>query len=277
MIDQNTWNPPYSLHLAGYGSIKSRDYRYDTSREVTTPHRLLAKYTRSGQGILYIKGKRHVLNPGDLFVIERPGPYIYCYEGNGTPWEFSYFSIISSIPGPMLPEKLQNSPVFPAGNTPEFLDLFNSIVKRRAAPSFQPDLNDSVYVCRFIINYIKLRETESRRHHPTVEKMRKYLENHFAEKIDLPELCSSLKYSQEALTRLFSAEYGIPPNRYLRKFRMRHAIKLLRESNLSIKEISQSCGFETQNYFCRIFRQSFGMNAGNYRRNPDIWLEEQSS
>jgi len=275
MIDINTWKPPYSLYLAGHGSVKSRDYHFDTRQKLASPRRLLAKYTRSGQGVLYIKDKRYELNPGDLFVIERPGPYVYCYEGNGTPWEFSYFSISASVPGPMLPKNLLDDPIFKTGENHEFMDLFDSIVKRRATVNFQPDINDSVYACRFIVSYIKLRESDSRKYHPTVRKLHKYLEEHFTENISLSELCSSLKYSQEALTRLFSTEYGIPPNRYLRRLRMYHAVKLLRESNLSIKEISQICGFETQNYFCRIFRQSYEISAGSYRRNPDIWLEEQ--
>ncbi len=274
MVDSISWSPPYSLFMAGSGSVRSRDYYYDTTRLQTSPHRLLVKYTKSGQGTLYVKDKRYELNPGDLFVIERPGPFVYCYEGDGTPWEFSYFSISSEVSGPMLPLGLLEYPVFSAGEIHEFMDLFNTIVKRRTAVDFQPDLNDSVYACQFIVSYIKLRTGEEKTHHPAVEKLRQYLENNFAVNINLPKICRNLKYSQEALTRLFSAEYGMPPNRYLRKLRMEHALKLLRESNLSIKEISSTCGFDTQNYFCRIFRQTFGMSAGCYRRNPDIWLGE---
>lgn len=66
--------------------------------------------------------------------------------------------------------------------------------------------------------------------------------------------------------RLFTAGTGMPPHRMLLQCRIRKACRLLAATNLSIKEISDRCGFASPAEFSRSFRKHIGMTAAGYRR-----------
>ena len=53
--------------------------------------------------------------------------------------------------------------------------------------------------------------------------------------------------------------------RYIRKFRLEVAAKLLLNTNFPVKEIAQMSGFNTVSYFCKIFRQVYKRSPQNYR------------
>jgi AraC-like DNA-binding protein len=267
------WKPPFYLYWAGCGSAKDRRYSNDVMK-TPPPRRLLVKYTLSGQGVLYVKDKRHELNCGDLFVIERPGPYLYCYEGNGEPWKFIFFSIGFSSPPGVLPVALQENPVFPIGEQPKLKSMIEELVKIRMEPGDRTSMLGSSLAYRFLLTYIKIRTEEQISISPAAEKLRLYLTENFAERLDLGELSHDLRYSQEALIRLFTAAFGLSPGKYLQRLRLRCALELLQNSSLSIKEIAEECGYYSQNYFCRMFRQSFGITASGYRANPNPLLYE---
>ena len=46
------------------------------------------------------------------------------------------------------------------------------------------------------------------------------------------------------------------------------AKKLLATSNLMIKQVAAACGFSSQQYFCRVFRDTYGRSPISQRRGP---------
>ncbi len=267
------WKPPFYLYHAGKGSANSRRYYNDAAVE-TRPRRLLIKYTISGQGVLYVKGKRLELHPGDIFVIERPGPYVYCYEGSGEPWKFSFVSIVFSSPPEFLPSGLRENPVLSLNGQPKLKNMMDELVEIRLDPEFRASLQDSALAYRFLLSYINSGAEDTNNVHPAAEKLRIRLAGNFAEQFNLSDICRELKYSHESLTRIFSETYGISPGKYLQQVRLSHALKMLQYGNSSVKEVAVLCGFNSLNYFCRVFRKTFGVTAGEYAKNPNPLLDE---
>ena len=270
---QHNWKPPFYLYVAGRGSGKDRRY-YNDMKIPSPPRRLLIKYTLSGQGTLYVKDQRFELNPGDVFVIERPGPYVYCYESDGEPWNFAYVSIGFTSPAGLLPPALRENPVLSLTAHPQLKTMLEELVEIRLDPEFRASLLDSALAYRFLLTFIEAKTEARTPIHPAAEKLRARLVKDFTEPVKLGDLCRKLLYSQEALTRIFTATYGLPPVKFLRELRLRHALELLRNSSLSVKEIAAASGFSSENYFCRVFRQTFGTTPASYARNPNPLLSE---
>ncbi|MBO9202389.1 MULTISPECIES: helix-turn-helix domain-containing protein [Niastella] len=63
----------------------------------------------------------------------------------------------------------------------------------------------------------------------------------------------------------FAAITGKSPMAMLREIRMRHATRLLKNSNLSIDQVSKESGYNSKNSFARVFRQTFGKYPNEYR------------
>lgn len=59
---------------------------------------------------------------------------------------------------------------------------------------------------------------------------------------------------------------GIDTTHYIRASRILKARHLLATTDLTMQEICMKCGFDTQNYFSRIFRNDVGMTPTEYRK-----------
>lgn len=93
-----------------------------------------------------------------------------------------------------------------------------------------------------------------------------YLECRLAENIRMADVATRLHTSTDYLNRLFRKELGVPPKRWLIERRMQLAISLLKDSDLSIQEISQNCGYRCQFVFSREFRKKNGCSPLMYRK-----------
>lgn len=92
-----------------------------------------------------------------------------------------------------------------------------------------------------------------------------YIEKNFCEDISAARLASECGYSERQLSRLFKLTFSQTPTQYITGLRMQKARQMLAGSEMSIGEISWSCGYDDQNYFSRIFKKYTGTAPTKYR------------
>ncbi|HQN02416.1 MAG TPA: response regulator [Rectinema sp.] len=101
-------------------------------------------------------------------------------------------------------------------------------------------------------------------HSPFVVKALQYIENHYQEPITLESASAAIGISAGHLTRLMSDELKRGFARTLIGYRMQKAKELLKMPNISIREVSQRCGYSDANYFARLFRRLTGLTPREY-------------
>jgi len=106
-----------------------------------------------------------------------------------------------------------------------------------------------------------------------LEEVRTFLEDNLAGDIDIPGIARANSLSPFYLTRIFKAQYGVPPYRYLIRSRIQHASDLLRDSSLSVTQVCHCSGFNGLSHFIAIFRRHTGMSPSQYRRLVD-WEQD---
>ena len=95
-----------------------------------------------------------------------------------------------------------------------------------------------------------------------------YFDNNFSNPTFSVETAgASLHISQSSLRRAFTSHLGISPIQYLTQLRMKKAVELLMNSELSIKEISLLCGYDDEKYFSRVFKNRYGYAPSCFLRN----------
>lgn len=86
-------------------------------------------------------------------------------------------------------------------------------------------------------------------------------------RLDLHRLAEIANYSPPHLIRVYREVFDETPFEYATRIRLRRAWDLVCSTNLSICDISDSLGFETESAFCRSFKQTFCCTASQARRH----------
>lgn len=94
-----------------------------------------------------------------------------------------------------------------------------------------------------------------------------YIEDHYLEPVTLEEIADKSGISVRHLNRIFRAYYMTSPMAYLQRLRLDRACMLLKQTNLSITEISYECGYNDSNYLTRQFRKTYGMTPKAFRKS----------
>lgn len=99
----------------------------------------------------------------------------------------------------------------------------------------------------------------------TVLKAIVYTKLHIAESITVKQVSEKFGYTPNYFSKLFKRELGKNYNSFLTEERLRIANIMLKNSDLSISEISKQTGFETSAYFCRVYKKVFGKTPTQFK------------
>lgn len=94
-----------------------------------------------------------------------------------------------------------------------------------------------------------------------------YIRENIDSDLSVAGLASSINLRPYDFTRRFKATTGITPYEYVIRERVEAAKKLLRETQLSVADISCRSGFSSQAHLAMRFRQAVGVTPLRYRRN----------
>ncbi len=109
-------------------------------------------------------------------------------------------------------------------------------------------------------------EPEPEEEHVLGERIRNYLDEHYMEPLDLPDIAADLHMSAPYLSHVFKRTFGYSPVNYLLRRRIGEAQTLLITTDLSITEIGERIGYETTSYFSTHFTKQVGMSPKKYRK-----------
>jgi transcriptional regulator GlxA family with amidase domain len=103
-------------------------------------------------------------------------------------------------------------------------------------------------------NGLSLRVTDSR-----VHKALSLMRDNIEEPLDSKTIANQSFLSLRQLERLFKQYFDESPNRHYTKLRLKKAKHLLLRTDLKVGDVSQACGFSTVPYFCKAYRDCFGL------------------
>ncbi len=102
-----------------------------------------------------------------------------------------------------------------------------------------------------------------------VREIHDRLLQHMEQRVTIEELSKRYLINPTTLKSAFKAVYGTSLAAHIKKHRMEQAAKLLRETDMSIAEIAQAVGYDSQSKFTTAFKAFFQVLPREYRKN---WL-----
>jgi AraC-like DNA-binding protein len=216
-----------------------------------------------GEGTFSVGNKEYRLNRGEGFLIvpgvvtyyraDRNNPWKYCWVGfNGTEAAKICSQCGISLEHPAFsyadPTRMETCmrelrEICDSGSN-EFLTLsrlyeFFSMIQREAAPAGKRA--------------------------GIVEPALDYISKNYSYGITVGQIASHLGISRSHLFRVFKGKLGLSVQEYLLSFRLKRAGNLMETTDMTIKEVMYSCGFNDLPNFSRQFRKVYGMPPGAYR------------
>lgn len=99
----------------------------------------------------------------------------------------------------------------------------------------------------------------------TFNDILEYVNSNYNGVIGLNECAAKLHLSPSHISRMFKKYTGESFITYLNELRIKKAMELLRETDLTIKEIAHRVGFNNLNYFHKSFKAITGVTPGIYK------------
>lgn len=103
-----------------------------------------------------------------------------------------------------------------------------------------------------------------------VEFVKKYIETHYQNEVQLRDLALVAHVSPSYLSTQFKKAFGISFSQYLVKYRIDRAKELLRTSGSSCKEIAEQIGYTDYAQFSKIFKKYENMSPLEYKKKAGV-------
>lgn len=205
----------------------------------------------SGCGTTKIGGKLYEYSPGSIAVIP---PNVSHDETHKTQSDIICLNF-------EYPEKLNLCGVFNMDFSDIVAEIDNEIKNRQAY--FEDFLN--LYMDKIIFKILRFTQPNKELGDPFSYAMN-YIKENYTQNINFCELANSLGYNADYFRHAFKKKFLISPKNQLIDYRVRQSKKLLIETDMSVSDISSSCGFSNSSQYSLFFKKSTGLKPSEYRK-----------
>ena len=230
--------------------------------------------------VVYIKSGHCIMGVGEEFVPLKERDSIIVYKGvphwfmvdKGEGCQIAQVEYYVSVP-----EDLQESlSVFrPARyhkltDSEEVRELIEGI-GRLYRTGGGAELADTAMKMLFLLLFLELSaqiDKNGQRKSGKMERLIGYINENYAYDISIEELAERFGYSSRYIRKCFKEETGISCSQYIASLRIEKAKELLWSGAGTVTEIAAGTGFNSSQYFCRVFQQYTGMTPMEYR---NLW------
>lgn len=119
-----------------------------------------------------------------------------------------------------------------------------------------------------------IRRISSLKENRSVQKAIEYIKANFARELTLSELSAIAGYSPNHFQHIFTEIMGVSPREYIETVRIERAKYLLAQNEKSLCEIAQDCGFSTQSYFSKVFKNRAFITPNEFRKNTAFRISD---
>lgn len=281
-----------------YGVIRKTIWRCADKRNIIV-------FMKDGSCLFTVEGKDIKLNRGEALIIPASVPYIRRpYEDS--PAEIFYIHFTTAVPVEKVSNQemrddlsstaglLSGKDIASKGDKSLFRQYVYFPVKLEFNDAYDRVMSDLIFIqnerlensgsygrlscslsfarllfdlSRTAVKKIDTVKFENNTIYPLpLQKSLNYIQMNYKQKITIENLSGAGGASQQHIIRLFRRYLGITPIAYINRAKVLHAIEILRNSEMSIKEISYELGFENPNYFSRMFKKEEKMSPSDTRR-----------
>jgi AraC-like DNA-binding protein/mannose-6-phosphate isomerase-like protein (cupin superfamily) len=242
-------------------------FDWQHGRRLTEPQIV---YISEGSGTLETEDSTLPVNAGDAIVLV-PNVWHRYKPDESTGWHEHWVGFSGSTVRQIFRAGFFSlrDPVVPIREEKNMLDSFHQIFQcaKEGTPGLQQLMAARTAVLLSLIrSSIQPLPMKTHSESALVEQARSLMLSEDTRELALEDIARRLNVSYSTFRRTFREHAGVSPHQYRLHVKVSSAREMLRRTNLLVKEISGLCGFDDEQYFCRIFKQLTGNTPGEFRR-----------
>lgn len=239
--------------------------------------RIEINYVKKGSCVLYLDNENVSFHEGDVMIITSGVNHRLESGANGTtlmqleflPEIFFHFNLNLSTGKESFP-----TPAFLFSEENNYIKIVNNIAVVRAVQRIVNELEDKGphYQYLVVMSYAELLillyryVSEAFCANDLLKKAITYIRLNYQLDINVNDIAEHSSISERYLRKLFSQNLNLSPLDYLNQMRLNKSVELLRNTEMSVKEVCYQCGFQSPQYFSRIFKQQLGVTPREMTR-----------
>ena len=154
-----------------------------------------------------------------------------------------------------------------SSNMAEITDIFNRILSEYTNAPKLADEMGSLLVKQLLITIYRCMPIQfNHTYNDVIPAIKRQFENEYHKHFTLTMLAKQQNMSISSLSHRFRAITGVSPMEYLQSCRMANAKQMLAETDCSIGQIVEKCGFSDSSNFSRAFKNKTGLSPSAYRK-----------
>lgn len=97
--------------------------------------------------------------------------------------------------------------------------------------------------------------------------IKSYIEQNIDKELTIEIICKKLGVGKTSACKKFKDAYNITINHFINETRITKAIKLIRNTDMTIADVSYACGYSDYNYFIRVFKKHTKLSPLKYKNS----------
>lgn len=102
---------------------------------------------------------------------------------------------------------------------------------------------------------------------PRIARALRYIQEHATDPVSVDDVLKAVPMARRWMERQFQRILGRTPAEEIRRHRIAKARMMLAETNVSMQEIAEACGYSTYNHLTVVFKKTTGMGPAAYRKS----------
>lgn len=235
----------------------------------------LFHYVISGKGVLHANDTHYEIEGGAGFLIT-PGEVTTYTADEASPWEYAWIEFDGlSVPGCLTQAGLSaRQPVYRPVTREAGAQLQSQMMTiiDHNTDSAMHLIGQGFIFLDLLVRGSGYQITGSgkRLRDFYMKEAVSFIEQHYHEDISVEDISAFCGLDRSYFGRIFRDTMGASPQRFLMVYRMAKAQQLLKETKLSIGEISGMVGYANQLHFSRAFKECCGVSPREYRQKHFI-------
>ncbi len=241
------------------------DYIWEGKQRGDNPIVLL-QYTLNGLGHLDYEGKAFNIIPGQLMLLCIPHDHCY-YLPKEAIWEHMYITASGCETIRMAQYLIQrHGPVYSIDHQSSCIQSMARLIRLCIDGRLIDSLHSSQLLYQLLLDLVQFDEDQNQHSNfANIKNAMDYTREHLHEEIGIEELSNAAQLSRFHFSRIFKEIIGMSPGQWINQQRIKHAAKLLIESDLNMADIANKCGIPDVNYFGKVFKRIQGISPGVFR------------